>query len=95
MSDIKSKLLEWVQKHTGDGVGDLGKGFADGSAFMTILNRCDPERADGPLVPGDDAMDNVKRAFEEAGAKYGVPTLIDMSDPEFYKDDKVSDITYG
>ena len=67
-------------------MSNLTSDFADGKAFVAIINRADPDST--PLEMVDDPMTNVQAAFEVAEAKYGVPTLIDTEDPDFWKAEK-------
>jgi len=89
---LKQCLLDWVFKlTTNDGSGEppvknMQRDFADGKAFLRILHRVDPDAS--PYDPSDDALENIRAAFSDAEAKYGIPCLIDDEDPEFWKDEK-------
>ena len=49
-------------------VTNLTSDWADGKAFLALVNRADPEAPD--IEATDDAMENVAHAFEEAEKKY-------------------------
>lgn len=95
MKELKSGMLAWINKIAdnktfGDEaapVKDLKKTFADGTIWLKILHRVDPDGS--PYAPSDNAVENVKDAFEDAEKKYGVPMLIDPDDPNYWKDEKV------
>ena len=83
--DLKRTLLDWVQKRCARRVHveDLGASFADGKAFLALL-----EDEGFAYEPSQDASDNLRKAFDHASDKYGAPRLLDAADADFWREDK-------
>lgn len=92
---FKGKVKGWVQAHVegydGVEIKDLTHSFADGKAFLAIVNSADPEAI--AYEPSDDPIENFHNAFEAAETAFGVPQLLDANDAECW-DDEQSMITY-
>ncbi|EGB10530.1 hypothetical protein AURANDRAFT_5483, partial [Aureococcus anophagefferens] len=90
---VKKKVLKWAKKKakTHVAVSDLTRSFADGKAFLAILN--DTDAAGSPYDPADDARANFRRAFGDAEDKYGLPQMLDPDDASLWEDE-ISMLTY-
>lgn len=86
LKKIKTNILTWVNEHTGKKIQNLGTDLADGRVFIAIMNQVN---SNGPqLEATEEPLDNLARAFHLAETKYGVPLIMDIKDPLFWKDDK-------
>ncbi|KAJ1450674.1 calponin homology domain-containing protein, partial [Pelagophyceae sp. CCMP2097] len=93
LAGIKQKILRWCKARASPKVPvtNLTDSFADGRAFLAILNKTD--NAGSPYVPEADPCANFRTAFADAEAKYGVPQMLTPDDPDLYTDE-ISMLTY-
>lgn len=94
LAAVKKKILRWCKKHAGNKVPvhNLTDSFADGKAFLAILN--DIDNAGSPYRPDeDDPCKNFKTAFEDAEDKYNLPQMLDPDDENLWRDE-ISMLTY-
>ena len=97
ITEFKKHLMGWAGDclgrlpSPGVPVGGLKDTFADGKAFLGILHAVAPEKH--AYDPSDDPCDNMARAFERAEEEYGVPQLLDPTDPHSAEDEN-SVVTY-
>jgi len=85
LAKVKEAAKSWAAGHVnnpakypGVAVANFTTSFADGRAFLAILNSHSPEIC--PYDPTDDARDNLDKAFGRAHDGLGVPRLLDASD---------------
>mmetsp|Transcript_5937 Transcript_5937/g.24849 ORF Transcript_5937/g.24849 Transcript_5937/m.24849 type:complete len:1150 (-) Transcript_5937:411-3860(-) len=92
LAAVKKKILKWAKKHAQKRVPihNLTDSFADGRAFLAILN--DVDNAGSPYQPAD-PRSNFRAAFADAEAKYGVPQMLDPDDENLWADE-ISMLTY-
>ena len=83
--DLKTTLLDWARGRCSKRVqvNDLGPAFADGRAFLALL-----EEEGFAYAPSKDAAANLQRAFDYAEETYGAPQLLDAADPDCWREDK-------
>ncbi|CAM9537578.1 unnamed protein product [Chrysoparadoxa australica] len=95
LGTLKKRIMEWVQKRTKHypdiNVTNFTDSFADGKAFMAILNDASPDEC--PYDPAASPEENLERAFNDAERLYGVGKILDPSDNQCTADEKAS-ITY-
>lgn len=95
LAAVKKKILKWCKKHTQKRnvpVNNLTDSFANGKAFLAILN--DIDNAGSPYAPlENNPCANFRRAFTDAEDKYGLPIMLDPDDPKLWEDE-ISMLTY-
>eukprot|EP00630_Chrysocystis_fragilis_P007401 CAMPEP_0197401292 /NCGR_PEP_ID=MMETSP1165-20131217/18277_1 /TAXON_ID=284809 /ORGANISM="Chrysocystis fragilis, Strain CCMP3189" /LENGTH=781 /DNA_ID=CAMNT_0042927401 /DNA_START=42 /DNA_END=2383 /DNA_ORIENTATION=- len=94
LAAVKRKILKWCKKHAEKKVPvhNLTESFADGKAFLAILN--DIDNAGSPYKPSEtEPRDNYRTAFADAEEKYGLPQMLDPEDERLWEDE-ISMMTY-
>lgn len=83
--DLKATLLDWARGRCSKRVqvNDLGPAFADGRAFLALL-----EEEGFAYAPSKGAAENLQKAFDYAEETYGAPQLLDAADPDCWREDK-------
>jgi hypothetical protein len=89
MKLLKTTTIDWAKSHLTDPkygleIKNLTTDFADGRAFLAILN----SKGVSDYDPTDDVVDNRKKAFARAEEALGVPQLLDAEDPLCVSDEK-------
>jgi acetylornithine deacetylase/succinyl-diaminopimelate desuccinylase-like protein len=95
LAALKRRVMDWVKKRVANypdvDVVNFTDSFADGKAFMAILNDADPENC--PYEPGQTPEETMAKAFEQAERLYGVGQILDPTDPLCCSDEKAN-MTY-
>ncbi|CAM9262593.1 unnamed protein product [Phaeothamnion confervicola] len=95
LAELKRRIMDWLKKRTKNypdvNVTNFTDSFADGKAFLALLNDVDPQEC--PYDPSPSPADNMHRAFDRAQRLYGVGAILDPDDPHATGDEKAM-ITY-
>ncbi|CAN0355766.1 unnamed protein product, partial [Discosporangium mesarthrocarpum] len=95
LASLKERILAWVRKRTKNHpdvvVTNFTESFADGRAFLAMLNDCEPEGC--PYKPSDVPAENLRRAFSDFTRLYDVGSILDPDDPQCCSDEKAN-LTY-
>jgi hypothetical protein len=89
MKLLKTTSIDWARSHIADPkygltITNLTSDFADGRAFLAILN----SKGISDYDPTDDPVENRKKAFGRAEEALGVPQLLDAEDDMCVSDEK-------
>ena len=78
------ELLRWVRlctkNYPGVDVSNWGNSFNDGLAFCALINKHAPDQLDFSKLDTSDPVGCLKKAFQVAEDKFGVPQLLDAEE---------------